>query len=298
MIHEQAKKKFKTCNNHGWTVTDVKKGSFEEDVENVSGDGKVADRKPLIAGNWKMNKTKAEAAEFVRAFREIGRDTAVDTALLVPFTDLDTVKEAIGDDDIAFGAENVYFEESGAFTGEVSLPMLKEIGVDYCIVGHSERRQYFAETDKTCGLKLKKLFDDSSITPILCVGEKLQVREKGREKEFVKEQLREGLLNLEADDVKGMVIAYEPIWAIGTGETATPEQAQEMCRVIRKKIYDMFGAECAREIRILYGGSVKPENAAQIMACDDIDGALVGGASLDPQSFADIVNYKKNAAAE
>ncbi|MDD6154009.1 MAG: triose-phosphate isomerase [Eubacteriales bacterium] len=253
----------------------------------------LTERKPVIAGNWKMNKTKAETREFVEAFKAMDLDEGVEKILIAPYTDLDTLVEGLAGTDIGAGAENVHYEGSGAFTGEVSLDMLKEIGVGYCVVGHSERRQYFGETNKTCALKLKKIFADSDIVPILCVGEKLQVREHGRENEFVGEQVEEALLGLTVEDVRKMIIAYEPIWAIGTGETATDEQAEDMCAVIRKKVYGMFGAETAAVVRIQYGGSVKPENIKGLMAQEDIDGALVGGASLEPASFEKIVDYNR-----
>ena len=251
----------------------------------------MAMRIPFIAGNWKMFKTKKEAKEFAEEFRTLYKDTDVRTAICAPFTQLDTLKEAFAGTSIGVGAQNVHFEDEGAFTGEISLPMLKEIGVDYCVIGHSERRQYFNETDETVNLKLKKLLNESDIVPILCVGENLEQREAGSEKEIVEGQIRADLAGISADKVASMVIAYEPIWAIGTGKTATPEQAGEMCAVIRGIIEELYDEDTCDRVIIQYGGSVKPENATEIMNMDEIDGALVGGASLSPQKFMDIINF-------
>ena len=247
-------------------------------------------KKFLIAGNWKMNKTIAEAKEFADALAAKNLPNAEDAAILAPFTQLVTLGESLKGSGIGFGAENVHFEPSGAYTGEISVPMLEEIGVDYCIVGHSERRQYFAETNETVNLKLKKLLA-GSIRPIMCCGESLEQRDSGVLFDFVKTQLEEGLAGISADDVKRVVIAYEPIWAIGTGRTATPEQAEEMCAFIRKTLIDMYDEETADEIIIQYGGSVKPANASEIMNQDEIDGALVGGASLKAADFMQIIDF-------
>ena len=248
-------------------------------------------RIPFIAGNWKMFKNKKEALEFAEEFKKLYHDTDVRTAICAPYLQLDTLVEAFKGTGIGVGAQNVHFEDEGAFTGEVSVAMLKETGVDYCIVGHSERRQYFAETDETVNLKLKKLLNDSDIIPILCVGESLEQRDAGKEKEVVAEQIRKDFAGIGAEDAKKVVVAYEPIWAIGTGRTATPEQAEEMCALIRNTIEELYDEEICDEVIIQYGGSVKPENAGEIMNMYEIDGALVGGASLIPAKFMDIINF-------
>ena len=248
-------------------------------------------RIPFIAGNWKMYKTVDEAKAFAEEFKKLYHDTDIKTAICAPYTQLAALVELFKDTDIGVGAQNVHFADEGAYTGEISVQMLSEIGVDYCIVGHSERRQYFGETDETVNLKLKKLFADSSITPILCVGENLDEREAGRQVEVVSQQIKKDLADLTSDQVSGLVIAYEPIWAIGTGKTATPEQAEEMCQMIRKTIEELYDEETCDRVIIQYGGSVKPENATEIMNMDEIDGALVGGASLVPAKFMDIINF-------
>ncbi len=248
-------------------------------------------RIPLIAGNWKMYKTTAEARAFAEEFSKLYKDTDVRAAICAPFTQLVALKEAFAGTNVKLGAQNVHFEDEGAFTGEISLEMLKEIGVDYCIIGHSERREYFAETDKTVNLKLKKLFSSSEIIPILCVGENLSEREAGNAFDVVEEQLKADLEGIDKADVSKLVIAYEPIWAIGTGKTATPEQAGEMCAHIRNIVEKLYDEDTCDSVIIQYGGSVKPENASEIMNMDEIDGALVGGASLDASKFIKIVNF-------
>lgn len=248
-------------------------------------------RIPFIAGNWKMFKTKKEALEFAESFKALYQGTDVKAAICAPFTQLDCLVEAFKGSGVGVGAQNVHFAEEGAYTGEVSLAMLQEIGVDYCIIGHSERREYFGETDETVNLKLKKLFAESSITPILCVGENLEQREGGIEQDVVRRQLELDLEGLSAAEVAKLVIAYEPIWAIGTGKTATPEQAGEMCAFIRETICQMYDEDTCDQVIIQYGGSVKPENATEIMNMEEIDGALVGGASLIPEKFMDIINF-------
>lgn len=245
-------------------------------------------RKYLIAGNWKMNKTKSEAESFVKEFVSCKIGDNVEVALLAPFTQLDTLKNSLSDSQIKFGAQNCHFEEKGAYTGEISIPMLEEIGVDYCIIGHSERREYFNETDESINKKIKALLQ-TSIKPILCVGESLQIREASGEQTFVASQIIEDLEGIRPDELKNVVIAYEPIWAIGTGKTATPDQAEEMCAFIRGVIGGMYSNEIADQIQILYGGSMKAANAAELLAKEDIDGGLVGGDSLNPESFAKIV---------
>ena len=248
-------------------------------------------RIPLIAGNWKMYKTTAEAKAFAEEFSKLYKDTNVRAAICAPFTQLVALKEAFAGTNVKLGAQNVHFEDEGAFTGEISVEMLKEIGVDYCIIGHSERREYFAETDETVNLKLKKLFSSSEIIPILCVGENLSERESGNAFDVVEGQLKADLEGIDKADVSKLVIAYEPIWAIGTGKTATPEQAGEMCAHIRNIVEKLYDEDTCDSVIIQYGGSVKPENASEIMNMDEIDGALVGGASLDASKFIKIVNF-------
>ena len=246
-------------------------------------------KKFLIAGNWKMNKTIAEAKEFAEAIKAKNLSNAEDVAILAPFTQLTTLGCALEGSGIKFGAENVHFEPSGAYTGEISVPMLSEIGVDYCIVGHSERREYFNETDKTCNLKLKALLE-AGITPILCVGESLEVREGQGEQTFVAGQIVADFDGIPMDLVSKIVVAYEPIWAIGTGKTATPEQAEEMCAFIRGVLAGLYSNETADEVLILYGGSMKPSNAAELLAKPDINGGLIGGASLKVDDFCGIAD--------
>lgn len=247
-------------------------------------------RIPFIAGNWKMFKTKAEAIAFAEEFRELYKDTDVQTAICAPFTNLEALKEAFAGTEIKVGAQNVHFADEGAFTGEISVSMLEEIGVDFCIVGHSERRQYFGETDETVNKKLKKLFE-GPIRPILCVGESLEERDADKAFDVVGSQIKADLEGIDAADVKKLVIAYEPIWAIGTGRTATPDQAEEMCAFIRKTLIEIYGEEVSDEVIIQYGGSVKPANATEIMNMDEIDGSLVGGASLKPEDFMEIIDF-------
>ena len=247
-------------------------------------------RIPLIAGNWKMFKTTAEAVAFAYEFKKLYRDTDVRAAICAPFTQLSALKEALKGTNIKLGAQNMHFEDEGAFTGEVSANMLKEIGVDYCIIGHSERRQYFNETDEAVNRKIKKAFS-ADIIPILCIGEVLEERDAGKAFDVVKKQFVGALAGLEADLAGKLIIAYEPVWAIGTGRTATPEQANEMCAFIRKLADEFYDSETADKIIIQYGGSVKPSNASDIMNMEEIDGALVGGASLNPAEFIQIINF-------
>ena len=244
-------------------------------------------RKPIIAGNWKMHKTIAEALEFVEKIKAEVAGTDVETVICAPFTQLKDIKQAVKDTNIKVGAQNMHYEEKGAFTGEISAAMLKELMVDYVIIGHSERRQYFNETDETVNKKVKKALA-YDITPIMCVGESLEEREAEKTKEIVKDQTMKGLEGLTNEQVSSLVIAYEPIWAIGTGKTATSEDAQLVCHLIRETLKELFGP-VSEEIRILYGGSVKPDNATELLAQVDIDGALVGGASLKAEDFAKIV---------
>jgi triosephosphate isomerase len=247
-------------------------------------------RIPFIAGNWKMHKTAAEARAFAEEFKALYKDTDVKTAICAPFVHLALLKEAFAGTDIKVGAQNAHFEDQGAFTGEISVKMLEDIGVDYCIIGHSERRQYFAETDETVNKKLKKLFE-GPIVPILCVGEVLEERDAGREKEVVGGQIRADLAGLSADDVRKLVVAYEPVWAIGTGRTATPEQANEMCGYIREVVSELYDDDVACDLTIQYGGSMKPANATELMAMEEIDGGLIGGSSLKADEFMQIIDF-------
>lgn len=247
-------------------------------------------RKPFIAGNWKMFKTIKEAADFAEAFQKLYEKSDVQVGICAPFPQLQTLVSAFAGTDIIVGAQNMYFEEEGAFTGEVSAKMLQEIGVTHCIIGHSERRQYFNETDETVNKKLHTAFTHN-IIPILCVGEVLEQRDTGKADEVVKNQVEKALQGLTADLVKKLVVAYEPVWAIGTGRTASPEQANEMCGTIRKTIEDLYGDEVSEAVVIQYGGSVKPNNATELMNMEEIDGALVGGASLKAEDFIQIVNF-------
>lgn len=248
-------------------------------------------RIPLIAGNWKMFKTIREAAAFAEEFTTLYSDkTDVRAAVCAPYIQLETLVKAFAGTGIKVGAQNVHFEDQGAFTGEISVGMLEEIGVDYCIIGHSERRMYFGETDETVNKKLHKLFG-TEIIPILCVGESLEERDGGRAFDVVKKQITADLAGLSGKQVSRLVVAYEPVWAIGTGRTATPEQANEMCGFIRTAIEAMYDDVVSDKVIIQYGGSVKPENAPEIMNMEEIDGALVGGASLKPADFMEIINF-------
>lgn len=247
-------------------------------------------RIPFIAGNWKMFKTQKEARSFAEEFKTIYGGTDVRAAICAPYLDLPLLVELFKGTAIKVGAQNVHFAPDGAYTGEVSVAMLEEIGVDYCIVGHSERRQYFGETDETVNKKLHALFA-SAILPILCVGEVLEERDAGKELEVVESQLTKDLAGLSADQVSALTIAYEPVWAIGTGRNATPEQAEEMCGFIRDMIEKLYDETVSDRVVIQYGGSVKPGNASDLMNMPEIDGALVGGASLNPRDFMDIIEF-------
>lgn len=241
----------------------------------------------LIAGNWKMNKTIAEAEEFAKALVDMKLENAEDVAVLAPYLQLPGLKKILEGSGIKLGAQNCHFEASGAYTGEISVPMLKEIGVDYCIVGHSERREYFSETDDTVNLKIKALLENG-IRPILCVGESLEVREQHTEQTFVASQLFRDLEGVYLGELDKVIIAYEPIWAIGTGKTATADQAEEMCAFIRGVLGGMYSMEVADRMLILYGGSMKPGNAGEIMEKPDVNGGLIGGASLNVSDLASI----------
>lgn len=246
-------------------------------------------RRPMMAGNWKMNKTIDEAVTLARAIREQVNDVAnVDCVVCPPFIDIPAVSETLKGSNIAVGAQNMHWAESGAYTGEISAPMLKGLAT-YVIIGHSERRQYFAETDETVNKKAHSAVA-AGLTPILCVGESLEQNERGETQAFVSSQVRAALAGFTADQVKQIIIAYEPIWAIGTGKAATAQQANDICGgVVRKTVGEMFGAEAAAAIRILYGGSTNEKNIGEIMAQPDIDGALIGGASLKVESYAAMV---------
>ena len=247
-------------------------------------------RMPFIAGNWKMYKTPKEAKAFAAEFLKLYEPSSVRVAIAAPFIDLETLVKAFKGTGIGVAAQNMHFETEGAYTGEVSAEMLRSIGVTYCIIGHSERRQYFKETDTTVNKKLKKALS-AGLLPILCVGENLKTREAGEEKAFVEKQVVAAFKGIDAADAKKITVAYEPIWAIGTGKTATPKQAQDMCAYVRKVIKGLYGSEVSEDIAIQYGGSVKPSNASELMNMADIDGALVGGASLKPADFLEIVHF-------
>ena len=249
-------------------------------------------RRPIIAGNWKMNMTAAQGREL--ASKLIPLVSAVkdrDIVLGPPFTALQTVGEAIKGTNISISAQNIHWEDKGAFTGEISAEMLLDLGCKYVIIGHSERRQYFGETDEPVNKKVRPALK-KGLLPIMCVGETLAEREAGKLNDVISRQVTGGLKDLSAEDMKKVVIAYEPVWAIGTGKTASPEQANEVHALIRSKVQSLYSAEIADGLRIQYGGSVTPDNVSQLMAMPDIDGALVGGASLKPESFAALVNFK------
>jgi triosephosphate isomerase len=256
----------------------------------------VADRKPLISGNWKMHHNHFEALQHVQKLSYLiddGDHAAVDVSVHPPFTNLRTLQTAIESDrmSIILGAQNCHWEDQGAYTGEVSPTMLAKLNVAYVIAGHSERRELFGETDEDVNRKVKAILK-AEMTPIMCVGETLEEREAEQTDAKVIAQVRAGLAGVGADAVGGLVIAYEPIWAIGTGRTASAEDAQAVCGRIRATVADVAGADAAATIRVQYGGSVKPGNAAELMTQPDIDGALVGGASLVPEDFAAIVRYR------
>jgi triosephosphate isomerase len=252
-------------------------------------------RRPLIAGNWKMYKTIAEALAFAQSFKPlVVAATHCDIVLAPPYTALKPLADRLEGSNVAVAAQDVAAEPGpGAFTGEVSAAMIKDAGARYTIIGHSERRQFFGETNESVNRKLVTALG-AELLPIVCVGERLEERDAGLAEGVVGEQLAGGMRNLTATDGSRIIIAYEPVWAIGTGRTATPETAQQMHAFIRSRIREMFGDSVAAGMRILYGGSVKPDNAAALMSEADIDGALVGGASLEAEPFAQIVNYKMN----
>ena len=248
-------------------------------------------RRPIIAGNWKLHNTSSQGVALVQELAKLTADNKkVDIVVCPTFTTLTAVANALGGTNIHLGAQNMHWEKKGAFTGEVTAEMLKDVCCEYVIIGHSERRQYFAETDETVNNKVKAALE-AGLVSIMCVGESLEVREAGTTEALVGEQVKAGLVGLTNEQVATVVIAYEPIWAIGTGRTATSDQANDVCTFIRKTIAAMFNQETADKTRIQYGGSVKADNIAELMGKSDIDGALVGGASLDAAGFSKIVNF-------
>jgi len=249
-------------------------------------------RRPIIAGNWKMHKTIEESVELVSTLKKnLSGVHHCEIVVCPPFTSLIAVKEVIKDTNIVLGAQNMFWEKKGAYTGEISPEMLVSVGCKYVIIGHSERRQYFHETDETVNKKMLSAFS-SGLIPIVCVGETLQEREKNITFQVIERQVKNGLANIPSNKVESLVIAYEPVWAIGTGKTATPQQAEEVQAYIRAIYAEMYGSIPAESIRILYGGSIKPENISELMKQKNIDGGLVGGASLEADSFTKIVMYK------
>jgi len=247
-------------------------------------------RKTIIAGNWKMNKTPSETKAFAEEFKALLPKTKwCDVVLCVPFVDVPAAVRAFKDSRVAVGAENIYFEKSGAFTGEVSADMLADLDVKYVIIGHSERRQYFGETDITVNKKVHAALE-AGLNPIICVGESLEQREMGVTMELIALQVKSALAGVAPEQMRRCVIAYEPIWAIGTGKTATGEQAAEVCTFIRATIRGLYGARIARGVTIQYGGSMKPDNAEELLSHEDIDGGLIGGAALKPEQLIEIVH--------
>ena len=249
-------------------------------------------RKKVIAGNWKMHKLPNEAIDFIDRLTPLVKDTKNEVVVCVPYTDLFYALLTAQGTNIKIGAQNMHFEEKGAYTGEVSAQMLKSIGVEYVIIGHSERRQYFNETDETVNKKVKTAFKHE-LKPIVCVGETLEQREAGKAEEIITNQTEKALEGLTDEQVQNTIIAYEPIWAIGTGKTATSEDANNAIKAIRDKICQIYGQNVGKSIIIQYGGSVKSANCKELFTTSDIDGGLVGGASLDPEEFAKIINYDK-----
>ncbi|MBR2159931.1 MAG: triose-phosphate isomerase [Clostridia bacterium] len=247
-------------------------------------------RKPIIAGNWKMNKNQAEARELINELLPLVKDAEAEVAICVPFTNLELAVELTKGTNVKVGAQNVHFAKSGAYTGEISADMLKELGVEYVIIGHSERRQYFGETDETVNLRSKAAIANG-LKPIICVGELKEERVSGKTEEVVKTQTIGALKDFDEEMMKSVVIAYEPVWAIGTGLTATNEQANETIGYIRKVLAEILGQKVADEVRIQYGGSMNPTNAKELMAMPEIDGGLIGGASLKAENFSKVVKY-------
>ena len=245
-------------------------------------------RKAVIAGNWKMNKTRPEAKELIEAIKPLAENAGCEVVVCVPFTSLETAVAATEGTNIHVGAQNCHFEKSGAFTGEISADMLTELGVEYVVLGHSERRQYFAETDETVNKRLKAALA-AGLKPIVCIGELLWERECGITEEVLGKQCKLDFYGISAEDMRKTVIAYEPVWAIGTGKTATADQAEEACAYIRSVIAKMFGAETAEAVTVQYGGSMNAKNAAELLSKVDVDGGLIGGASLKAPDFGEII---------
>ncbi|MBQ7965268.1 MAG: triose-phosphate isomerase [Ruminococcus sp.] len=250
-------------------------------------------RKSIIAGNWKMNKTPAEAKELLTQITPLVKDADCDVIACVPFVDLQVALEATEGTNVKIGAENCHWEKSGAFTGEISADMLKAMGIEYVIIGHSERRQYFGETDVTVNKRVRAALD-AGLTVILCVGELLSEREQGITAETVSLQTKVALQGVSADELKRIVIAYEPVWAIGTGLTATADQAEEVCAIIRNVLAGLYCDDCAQAVTIQYGGSMNDANAAELLSKENVDGGLIGGASLVAEKFAAIVKAASN----
>lgn len=247
-------------------------------------------RKAIIAGNWKMNHTVTEGKSFMDKFSDLVKDAEAEVVICVPFTAISEISKMTKGTNVKLGAQNIHYEDNGAFTGEISGLMLKEFGVEYVIIGHSERREYFNETDKTVNLKIKKAFE-CGITPIFCCGETLKEREAKLENVVIENQIKKGLEDISPENAQNLVIAYEPIWAIGTGKTATTEQAQDIIGFIRRTIENLYNKEVSEKVRIQYGGSVKADTIKEKMMQPDIDGALVGGASLVADDFARLIKY-------
>lgn len=247
-------------------------------------------RRKLLLGNWKMNKTVSEAKEFALNAKDLGKlakQNKVDMGICVPYIDLAPVKKILKNS-LIVGAENCHELDHGAYTGEVSIPMLLDLGITWCIIGHSERRTYYNETSEACNKKILALLKNNMV-PVYCCGESLETYEEGKTKEFVKEQIIKGFKDVSKEDAAKVVIAYEPIWSIGTGKNASKEIAEDVCKFIRKTIKDLYDTKTSNKIRILYGGSVKPNNIKEYLYCDNIDGALVGGASLDVNSYKELL---------
>lgn len=247
-------------------------------------------RRKLLLGNWKMNKTVSEAKEFALNAKDLGKlakQNKVDMGICVPYIDLAPVKKILKNS-LIVGAENCHELDHGAYTGEVSIPMLLDLGITWCIIGHSERRTYYSETSEACNKKILALLKNNMV-PVYCCGESLETYEEGKTKEFVKEQIIKGFKDVSKEDAAKVVIAYEPIWSIGTGKNASKEIAEDVCKFIRKTIKDLYDTKTSNKVRILYGGSVKPNNIKEYLYCDNIDGALVGGASLDVNSYKELL---------
>lgn len=248
-------------------------------------------RRPIIAGNWKMNNTIAETKALVKDLIPLVKDAKCDVVICTPYTDLAAAVEATAGTNIKVGAENVHWAEKGAFTGEISAKMLTELGVEYVIIGHSERRQYFGETDETVNMRVKAALA-AGLKPIICVGELLEERESGKTAEVVTRQTKAAFKDIDKDELDNIVIAYEPVWAIGTGKTATAQDANDTIKVIRDTMAELYCPRCAEErVRIQYGGSMNPKNASELMAMPEIDGGLIGGASLKAEDFSKVVNF-------